>query len=122
MRGDRIEPNDYEPRLVEALKDRIEYLQEQLTEEREARRRADHLLARLTEANAGMAEQIRELAACKRPPGGPGTGAEASEEAQNLEPRPDAEEPQADPRRPVGAEQEDKDTPRRPFLLPWLGG
>ena len=118
----RTEPNDYEPRLVEALKDRIEYLQEQLAEEREARRRADRLLARLIEANAGMAEQIRELTARKRPPGDLGTGAEASEEAQNPGPRSDAVWPQVGPREPVGAEQEDSDSPRRPFLLPWLGG
>lgn len=95
-----MEPNNNESRLVEALKDRIEYLNEQLAREREARRRADHRLTRLTEANASMAEQIRELTAQERSPQGLRTGAQE----------------------PLGAEEEHNDTPRHTWVLPWLGG
>ncbi len=53
--------------LVDALRDQVEYLRGQLGEEREARRRADMLLARLTEANATLAGQVRELTAAPVP-------------------------------------------------------
>ncbi|MDP9486613.1 MAG: helix-turn-helix domain-containing protein [Actinomycetota bacterium] len=79
--------------LVDSLEDQIRYLREQLAEEREARRRADTLLARLTEANASMAHQIRELTAPERPPDEAGTDAEDAEE---VEERGEHAEAQAD--------------------------
>ncbi len=47
--------------LVESLLDQVAYMREQLAEEREARRRADTIIAQLTQANAEQARTIREL-------------------------------------------------------------
>ncbi len=96
--GDRAE-------LVDVLRDQVEYLREQLGEEREARRRADMLLARLAEANASMAGQIRELTAPEGGPGVPQSGAEASEGAS---PRSDRAGPQT--------------SGWRPWWIRWFGG
>jgi hypothetical protein len=49
--------------LVEVLKEQAEYLREQLAEEREARRRADTIIAQLTQANASLASRVPELEA-----------------------------------------------------------
>ncbi|MDP9478463.1 MAG: hypothetical protein M3R38_22745 [Actinomycetota bacterium] len=72
--------------MVDVLRDQVEYLREQLGEEREARRRADMLLARLAEANAALAGEVRELTAPGRPLDGPETDAEASEDARSPAP------------------------------------
>lgn len=47
--------------LVEVLGDQVAYLREQLAEEREARRRADTIIAQLARANEEQARTIREL-------------------------------------------------------------
>jgi hypothetical protein len=47
--------------LVESLLDQVAYMREQLAEEREARRRADTIIAQLAQANAEQARTIREL-------------------------------------------------------------
>jgi hypothetical protein len=47
--------------LVVELRDRIAYLERQVEEERESRRRADTLLAQLTQANAALAARVPEL-------------------------------------------------------------
>ncbi len=49
------------------LKDQIDYLRDQLAEEREARRRADTIIAQLTQANATLAARIPELEAPTEP-------------------------------------------------------
>jgi len=49
--------------LVDELHDRIRYLERQVEEEREARRRADTILAQLSQANAEQARTIRALEA-----------------------------------------------------------
>ena len=74
--------------LVGVLRDRIAYLERQVGEERESRRRADTIIAQLTQANAALAARVPELEA----PGTPETAAEASEGA---EPRLAAGEDQA---------------------------
>ena len=74
--------------LVGELRDHIAYLERQVGEERESRRRADTIIAQLTQANAALAARVPELEA----PGTPETAAEASEGA---EPRPAAGEEQA---------------------------
>lgn len=105
-------PSGDESRLVEVLEDQNAYLREQLGEEREARRRADMLLARLAEANASMAGQIRELTAPDRGPGEPESVPEASEVV----------EPPSDT---VGAQesvQEPEEAARRPWWVRWFGG
>jgi predicted ArsR family transcriptional regulator len=49
--------------LVESLIDQLAYMREQLAEEREARRRADTIIAQLTHANATLAQRVPELEA-----------------------------------------------------------
>jgi len=45
------------------MQDQIDYLRDQLAEEREARRRADTIIAQLTQANATLAGRVPELEA-----------------------------------------------------------
>jgi len=47
--------------LVEELRGQVAYMREQLAEEREARRRADTILAQLSQANAEQARTIRAI-------------------------------------------------------------
>lgn len=61
--------------LVGQLRGEVEYLREQLAEEREARRRADHIIAQLGQSNADLAARVSEIEAAPEP--------EASEGAQD---------------------------------------
>jgi hypothetical protein len=47
--------------MVESLHDQVSYLREVLNEERDARRRADTIIAQLTQANAFLARRVPEL-------------------------------------------------------------
>ncbi len=49
--------------LVESLSDQVAYMREQLAEEREARRRADTIIAQLSQANAALARRVPEIEA-----------------------------------------------------------
>jgi hypothetical protein len=49
--------------LVEDLREQVQYLRSILDEEREARRRADMIIAQLTQANAALAAKVPELEA-----------------------------------------------------------
>jgi len=70
--------------MVGELRDRIRYLERQVEEEREARRRADTILAQLSAANAEQARTIRALEAPQEAP----EDAEKVEEASDrVEPR-----------------------------------
>ena len=54
------------------MRSRIRSLEDQLAEERDARRRkADTIIAQLTQANAALAARVPELEASSEPPGGP---------------------------------------------------
>jgi excisionase family DNA binding protein len=81
---------DGEPSVLISAKDEtIRVLSEQLQSEREARRRADTIIAQLTQANAALAARVPELEAPqeKESP----EAAETVEEApQRAEPRPAA--------------------------------
>ena len=83
--------------LVGELRDRVRSLESRLDEEKESRRRADTIIAQLTQANAEQARTIRELEA-------PQEGADASEAAEEQqgrgEPRPAAGGAQEGARRP----------------------
>jgi hypothetical protein len=46
--------------LVEDLREQVHYLRSVLNEEREARRRADMIIAQLTQANAALAAKVPE--------------------------------------------------------------
>jgi excisionase family DNA binding protein len=71
--------------LVEDLREQLRSLRSILSEEREARRRADTIIAQLTRANAALAARLPELEAPQeRPPDtlrGPAGGAASREEA-----------------------------------------
>src|SRR3712207_4243720 len=57
--------------LVEDLREQVAYLRSILTEERDARRRADTFIAQLTQANAALAAKVPELEAPQEPPSEP---------------------------------------------------
>jgi len=61
-------PLDGEPSaLISAKDETIRVLSEQLESEREARRRADTIIAQLTQANAALAARVPELEASQEP-------------------------------------------------------
>ena len=63
--------------LVEDLREQVRYLRSILSEEREARRRADTIIAQLTQANAFLARRVPELEAPQESREAPQTPAEA---------------------------------------------
>jgi hypothetical protein len=54
-------PRDDRDELVEELRDRVRSLERRLDDEGESRRRADTIIAQLTQANAALTEQLREI-------------------------------------------------------------
>jgi hypothetical protein len=76
--------------LVDSLLDQVAYMREQLAEEREARRRADTIIAQLTHANATLAQRVPELEAPAEPREAP---VSSSEEADKGQVRPEQKEP-----------------------------
>jgi chromosome segregation ATPase len=82
------QPGDDQARpaaLADELRDRIHYLERQVEEEREARRRADTILAQLSAANAEQARTIRALEAPQEPPEDAETVEEAPDRAETPE-------------------------------------
>jgi excisionase family DNA binding protein len=77
---------------LEDLREQIAYLRRQLDEERDARRRADTILAQLSQANAEQARTIRAIEAPQ----------EATDATEAVEEAPD----RADPRPSTGGRQE----------------
>ena len=72
--------------LIEAKDHAIRILEDQLREEREARRRADTIIVQLTQANAALAQRVPELEAStpSDPQGGPKM---VTEEPERVEAR-----------------------------------
>jgi hypothetical protein len=70
--------------LIEAKDHAIQILEDQLREEREARRRADTIIAQLTQANAALAQRVPELTAAPEPAG---ASKSAATEPERAEPR-----------------------------------
>jgi excisionase family DNA binding protein len=70
---------------VEDLREQVGYLRRQLDEEREARRRADTIIAQLARTTEEQARTIRELEAPSEPQESPET---VQEEPERAEPRP----------------------------------
>jgi len=81
--------------LVEVLREQAEYLRGQLAEEREARRRADTIIAQLTQANAALAARVPELEAPQS----------HADEAERAEPRSNTEGPHVAQERPFTNEE-----------------
>ena len=99
---DRREPSatvggqsDDQSELVEALRDQVNYLREQLEEERrvrtEERRRQDTIIAQLMQRIPEI-EAPREPSGATEPPGGP---SEATEQPGRVEPQPAVQSTQA---------------------------
>jgi hypothetical protein len=66
---------DRDALVVEDLRIQVHYLREVLNEERDARRRADTIIAQLTQANAALAQRVPELQAPQEPRGASETAA-----------------------------------------------
>jgi hypothetical protein len=78
------------------LREQVSYLRRQLDEEREARRRADTIIAQLARANEEQARTIRELEAPSGPP------SDERESPETVEQEPEG----AEPRSAAGGAQE----------------
>ena len=63
--GEAAQDASYDALLV-GLQDQVSYLRSVLREERDARRRADTIIAQLTRANAALAQRVPELQAPRR--------------------------------------------------------
>ena len=89
--------------LVEVLREQAEYLRGQLAEEREARRRADTIIAQLTQANAALASRVPELEA----------PSETRDEPETVEEKPEGAEPRfatVEAQDELGAERSRRET------------
>ena len=75
-----------EDRLYQEMQERIRYLESQVEEEREARRRADTLLARLM-------DRLPELEAPPEPSGSPETAEEEIQRAESRQATVESQEP-----------------------------
>jgi excisionase family DNA binding protein len=82
--------------LLESKNETISILRDQLREEREARRRADTIIAQLTQANASLAAKVPELEASQEAADAPET---VEEPPDRAEPRPATGEAQEGARR-----------------------
>jgi hypothetical protein len=87
--------------LVEVLREQAEYLRGQLAEEREARRRADTIIAQLTQANAALAARVPELEAPQE------QQPEASETVQEQSEGADERQGRSQPRSEAPGAQDD---------------
>ena len=77
-------PNGEPDALISAKDQTIALLLEQIAEEREARRRADTIIAQLTHANAALASRVPELEVPRQRPEAPEA---VEEEPEGTEPR-----------------------------------
>ncbi len=95
--------------LIEEMRARIEDLRDQLSEEREARRRADTIIMQLTQANAALSARVPELEAApsQEPPEALGS---AAVDAGGTQQAPD---PDSNPQTAV--------RPRKSWLLRLIG-
>jgi DNA-binding Lrp family transcriptional regulator len=98
--GDASHPETQVDRdiLVEDLREQVHYLRSVLNEERDARRRADTIIAQLTQANAALAQRVPELEAPQWPPEGSESVAGGPERAEP--PHPVARDAQESAERP----------------------
>ena len=99
--------------LVEDLREQVQYLRSILDEEREARRRADTIIAQLTQANAALAAKVPELEAPREPPG---ASESVVEETERVEPQSDSSGPEEARERPF------REAPELPWWRRLFGG
>jgi Mg-chelatase subunit ChlI len=103
---DQSQPN---AEFVGELRARVEDLREQLAEEREARRRADTIIAQLARANEEQARTIRELEVP------PESSPDERESPETVEEEPERAEPHPD-------RVESEEPAQRPWWRRVLGG
>jgi len=77
--------------LVEVLRDQLSYIREQLEQEREARRRADAIIAQLAQSNEEQARTIRAIEAPGSPQGEQHEGQETPAPGPDGPATPDSE-------------------------------
>jgi hypothetical protein len=87
-----IDRSSAQVELVEALREQVAYMREQLAEEREARRRADTIIAQLTQANAALAARVPELEGPREEPEATETVEEEPEGAESRSATVEAQE------------------------------
>ncbi len=98
--------------LLESKDETISILRDQLSEEREARRRADTIIVQLTQATSNLTDRLRELEAPADAPEPSQTGEDGAQERTEAAPG-------------VQAGQGDTDEPRsskKPWYRRWFGG
>jgi hypothetical protein len=100
---DTYQDTSQDERLVD-LREQVGYLRRQLDEEREARRRADTIIAQLARANEEQARTIRELEAPSEP---------SPDERESPETDEEAPEGAAEPHSARGEGQEGTDRPQQ---------
>jgi hypothetical protein len=118
-----IDRSSAQAELVEALREQVAYMREQLAEEREARRRADTILAQLSQANAEQARTIRAIEGDSRKFERPNEAPpEASQEARDA-PQAAAGEAEGHEERPYaeGAQKATQPRPERSWWRRWFG-
>jgi hypothetical protein len=105
--------------LYVEMRERIAYLERQVEEEREARRRADTLLARLMDRMPELEAPPGEPAPSQEPPGGPQSAGAGS----NREETPPAGEgpERAEPRPATGGPRDGSERPRDTAEFPVRG-
>jgi hypothetical protein len=82
---DRANAQTYgQTELIDSLQDQIAYLRDQLAEERESRRRADTIIAQLSQANAALARRVPELEPAPEPRESPQTASEEPSGTQSI--------------------------------------
>jgi excisionase family DNA binding protein len=94
--------------LLESLRDQVHYLRSVLEDERDAGRRADMIIAQLTQANAALAARVPELEPAQSAP--PQRASEGSRGAAESGPR------------PRSVTQETSAGRREPWYRRWFGG
>jgi hypothetical protein len=82
-----VSRSEAQEELVESLIDQLAYMREQLAEEREARRRADTIIAQLTHANATLAQRVPELEAATEARESPMTSSGETDEGMMASPK-----------------------------------
>jgi hypothetical protein len=107
---DADEQPDLARELIEEMRNCIGSLENQLSEEREARRRADTIIAQLTQANAALAARVPELEAPQEAPSEPqGSPTAATPQPGRVEP---PSRPSRPPTKRRGGQAEPRPSPR----------